>query len=510
MKNNKSINLFKTVLLNQIKNRKLIILTLVSFFLLILIDSISIYLVLAFNDYSQLILINKLIIATSSVLIALLVLIHCSHLFILQKNEGLWKIDLNFGYSEKSIFLSRILLSYFLILVLIISKLLINLIIYLSINKYDSLWAYQFFITPFGWYSIFAFFIPIVVLVFSVLIKSSISMVASTSFTIFILLLPLLTIFFSVLTSTTDFNKNQAFSDALKNQIFYNIKKQIDRDDLSTTIYNENYTKRYIESNGQIEAFIMSGYDEKQINSDKEYWKFINAVESQIDANQRDLLSWNQIQEWSNKTVLIKETPGKIFDKINFNFDSKYGNILNAYKQFILNWNIWRNINEENPKSGILLNPINKYKIEAKTTATKFMFRKSFESMLFNVYEVMQVALETNSRNGIAIANPIVTLQQKQKSYLISNLLNPISHFNLMFNSINYQKNNTFLDYYNYHSIFYAKTYNSKVVGKKGELYLVNKIKPLLDVLFIYLFYFAIGSLIIVLMYKKWKRSLKK
>ncbi|WP_156923084.1 hypothetical protein [Mesoplasma seiffertii] len=480
--------------------------TLITFILLLGLDFLSVYWILTSTNQGQLMVLNKLVVICNSVVIAFLLLTHCSQLFILQKNEGLWKIDLNFGYSGKNIFLSRVLLSYFLSLVLIVSKLIVDLIIYFSINKYDSLWAYSFIIAPFGWYSIFAFFIPIIVLVFSVLIKSNLSMITSTLFAIFILLLPAFSIFSVLAASSNDFNKQQAFADALKNQYLYSIKKQIDADEFSTIIYNEAQ-ERYKYA-FEKERFIMSGYDNKQAE-DSQYWNFINDIEQQIDVSQANLISWTEIQEWSNKTVAIKETPGKILDKVNFSIDSKYKKILTIYQDFATNWNIWRDISQDNPVNGVITNSINKMTVKSQTTATKFLFRKSFESMLFDVCEAMEVIPEPTNKNVIGV-NPVVVLQEQQNSYLFANLLNPITHFNLMFNSINYKKNNGLIDYYNYNSMFYNKSYNSKVIGKKGQMYLVEQIKPLLNVSFVYLFYFAIGCLVIFLIYPKWQKNLKK
>lgn len=495
------------------KNIKFIVLT-STFIILSLVINIFGFLIINnhfgyINPGHKITYINLLIVATSIFLIIQTIYLTVS-CFISQIKNNVHTAELRYGYKVKNIYLSRL---FFVLGVSFLALLIMFVIssIFFAIGKsqdgYQAIYLYRLYISSFAWYGSLIFFSIVVTIILSRFLPESATSIVATTLMILFLLFPIISSFVNNIWYYTD---DISTRDLIAEDYYRKLINDVETgDETFKNLYSdfEAVYKQRQNSTYLILGPKMWDLSDSENNQIENYNNFYQSIAG-ILQNGSQITSWDAIPETSwDSNITEKEPIGKLIQKLRTNqVMQKYSYLLNFVDKYTKNFNIltW----------SYILHSLSYYgyseieKIQTTfSSSDEYYFIKTLNTLLYAIAERKNETTLSRSYTP----DEIKTLNKLINKNRIMNIFNPLNHFNLMFNSIDYHNEFLFNVAFEQDEVFfYGVTSNVRFTGNLNDLNQSFKLKRIVPVETIYLFYWVLGAGLIWLSYLRFNKKIKK
>ncbi|MCL8210365.1 hypothetical protein LT336_00095 [Spiroplasma sp. JKS002671] len=466
-----------------------------------------------FSPNEKITYINLLVIINSIFLVIQTIYLTVS-CFITQIKNNVHITELRYGYKVKNIYLSRL---FFVLSVSLCSLLVMFLIssIFFAIGKsqdsYQAIYLYRLYISSFAWYASFIFLALVVTIILSRFLPESATSIIATILAFLFLFFPAISGFLGNFTIViVDYDYYDLRHDAL-----LLIKEDYQRK-LITNMENDETLKSIYSDFDFVNIQIVKSWNE--LVAGPKLWNLSDSENSQIENYNNfyqsivmalrqgpQITSWDIMPEISSVAhIKAKEPIGKVVQKIITNKAmEKYNYLLNFIIKATKNYEVLKSVD-------VFFQYLDDYSdnekefIKANFTSDEYYFIKTLNTLLFSISERKDYDFTSNDtysdRNGI---------KSRIKKSQISNIFNPLYHFSLMFNGVDYH--NEFLyDAFSQQQIAYGIVPNIDFTGNLNDLNQPFKLKRIVPTEAIYLFYWVLGAGLIWLSYLRFNKKVRK
>ncbi|MCL8209545.1 hypothetical protein [Spiroplasma attinicola] len=466
-----------------------------------------------FSPNEKITYINLLVIINSIFLVIQTIYLTVS-CFISQIKNNVHITELRYGYKVKNIYLSRL---FFVLSVSFCSLLVMFLIssIFFAIGKsqdsYQAIYLYRLYISSFAWYASFIFLALVVTIILSRFLPESATSIIATILAFLFLFFPAISGFLGNFTIfIVDYDYYDRRDDALlliKEDYQRKLITNMENDETLKNIYsdfdfvNQNTRISWNELVAGPKLWNLSDSENSQIEN---YNNFYQSIVMTLRQGPQ-ITSWDIIPEISSVAhIKAKEPIGKVVQKIITNKAmEKYNYLLNFIIKATKNYEVLKSVN-------VFFQYLDDYSanekefIKANFTSDEYYFIKTLNTLLFSIIE--RKDYDFTSNDTYSDRN---TIKSRIKKSQISNIFNPLYHFSLMFNGVDYH--NEFLyDAFSQQQIAYGIVPNIDFTGNLNDLNQPFKLKRIVPTEAIYLFYWVLGAGLIWLSYLRFNKKVRK
>ncbi|MCL6429134.1 hypothetical protein LT335_00696 [Spiroplasma sp. JKS002669] len=468
-----------------------------------------------FSPNEKITYINLLVIINSIFLVIQTIYLTVS-CFISQIKNNVHITELRYGYKVKNIYLSRL---FFVLSVSFCSLLVMFLIssIFFAIGKsqdsYQAIYLYRLYISSFAWYASFIFLALVVTIILSRFLPESATSIIATILAFLFLFFPAISGFLGNFSSNfagnnMDYDERDDALLLIKEDYQRKLITNMENDETLKNIYsdfdfvNQNTRISWNELVAGPKLWNLSDSENSQIEN---YNNFYQSIVMTLRQGPQ-ITSWDIIPEISSVAhIKAKEPIGKVVQKIITNKASeKYNYLLNFIIKATKNYEVLKSVN-------VFFQYLDDYSanekefIKANFTSDEYYFIKTLNTLLFSIIE--RKSDDVTSYNSYD--DWMSDIKSRIKKHRISNIFNPLYHFSLMFNGVNYH--NEFLyDAFSQQQIAYGIVPNIDFTGNLNDLNQPFKLKRIVPTEAIYLFYWALGAGLIWLSYLRFNKKARK
>ncbi len=492
MKNKK--NSLKITLINQLiifKNQKTNWLIYVIAFLSIFVSELISSLILNTNKSVENIYLSiNLIIIINSIIFLFITVFYSLTILLNQIVDNTYKLELRYGISKKSIFFSRVMF----ILIVLFSFLLISLlksIIFYSIflaKGNANILVYKIYISVYGWYSIFVLMVFSVTILFSMLLKrESIIGTLATLFSVLLLVVVSLLGMISSFNSSSNIKQfnNMAINFSYANQQFEEIKKSEKISNLHFALQQPEFMSMDIEE-------VMAGYKtwELEVQNKAVVFKDIS-LEIESLFSESKINTWENVYEFSNEYATNSEEILKLTNKaIEAKNGIEYHEVYNFINKDAVNYLFYQELALSYKPKKINLNLDLQEKIKSNYSPDEYLFTRT---LMNKVYYIISERPFTKMEGFVITTEDIINAQKVEN---IKNVFNPLRHFSLMYQSVDY-KNDVLINQIGARQKLFSSLNNIKIYSKESEITITNlKTKRFLKVEILYITYTIISLIL--------------
>ncbi|WP_339034943.1 hypothetical protein [Spiroplasma endosymbiont of Cantharis rufa] len=493
MKNKK--NSLKTTFINQLiifKNQKTNWLIYVIAFLSIFLSELISSLILNTNKSVENIYLSiNLIIIINSIIFLFITIFYSLTILLNQIVDNTYKLELRYGITKKSIFFSRVMF----ILIVLFSFLLISLlksIIFYSIflaNGNANILVYKIYISVYGWYSIFVLMVFSVTILFSMLLKrETIIGTLATLFSVLLLVVVSLLGMISSFNSSSNIKQfnNMAMNFSYANQQFEEIKKSEKISNLHFALQQPEFMSMDIEE-------VMAGYKTWELEVQNKAVVFEDiSLEIESLFSESKINTWENVYEFSNDYTTNSEEILKLTNKaIEAKNGIEYHEVYNFINKDAVNYLFYQELDLSYKPKKINLNLDLQEKIKNNYSPDEYLFTRT---LMNKVYYIISERPFTKMEGSVITTEDIINAQKVEN---IKNVFNPLRHFSLMYQSVDY-KNDVLINQIGARQKLFSSLNNIKSYSKESEITITNlKAKRFLKVEILYITYTLISLILI-------------
>ncbi len=462
-----------------------------------------------FNPNEKITYINLLIIITSVFLVMQTVYLTVS-CFITQIKNKVHTTELRFGYKVKNIYLSRL---FFVLSVAFVSLLVMFLIssIFFAIGKTQdsnqTIYLYRLYISSFGWYASFIFLSIVITIILSRFLPESATSIIATILALLLLFFPAISGFLGNFSSNfvggnMDYDGRDDALFLIKEGYQRKLVAGMEGDETLKEIYTDF---AFVRNNSRFSNLPGPEFWKNDIknNQIENYYDFYQSIVVILREGSQ-ITSWNQIPEISLVTnVASKEPITKLVQKLKTHQTmTKYNYLLNFMLKYTKNYEVLKSLD-------MFFQPFfddeDRAEIKEKLSSDEYYFIKTCNYLL----DLIDVQQSKDITASDAYDDWMSNIKNRIKKSRISNLFNPLYHFSLMFNGIDYH--NQFLyDAFSQQQIAYGIVPNIDFTGDLNDLKQPFKLKQIVPTEAIYLFYWVVGAGLIWLSYLRFNQKIRK
>ncbi|MGL5268290.1 MAG: hypothetical protein ACRC8P_00750 [Spiroplasma sp.] len=450
----------------------------------------------------------NILIVLNSLLVVILTIYVTINCFVGQIKNNIHKTELRYGYKVKNIYLSRILFivgfsTFYLLAIFIVS------LLFFGFNyQNQDLFIYRLYLSSFAWYAILIFLSIVITLLLTRFLAESFATILSTILAILFILTPALVGLSANMSrsSSNDSNfKDYSYELLINENYKRNLYHDLMSDEATKNIYQDFQFVSEIKDWNDDELLMgwkVWNLKPEEFAKIKNYVNLVTIVQSYFENNANQISSWNKIQEFHETSNIINEPITKIIIKLQTVKEmEKYNFLLKTMKNYTNNFSILRSLD--------ILHQLGSLGIDNSKEITS-KYKSSEEYLFVRTLNVLFFKLSGGPFDSI-IVNPIEIMREAVKKDKIANIFNPLRHFNLMFQSIDY--NNKFLfNFFGKEQMFYANVanINFSFSGDSNDLSSMLKLKQNVPIEIIYTFYLVLGSLLIWLAFLRFNKKIKQ
>lgn len=478
------------------KNRKFIIFISIIFGLGLILNFIGLSSIKQNNEIEKMGEIDSLILS-NCILLVLKAIYITKICFINQIKNNIYKIELRYGYRIKNVYYSRIIFTLGYLICYLILMFGISLIFFSATYQDENLTIYRLYVSSFGWYAILIFLTIVSSLIFSWLFSQTLANIFSTIMALFLIFLPLIG---GVIINIRSTNNLPFYLMLLQEQYVSSLENSVKNNTLTNDIYNNfegiikdkenNQNENKVNNTNNFLGIKFWEIEDSTKSKYPNYVMFFQDVD-QVFKNHKSITNWEDIWEFSNDFFYVQDEPiNKIINKLlSFELMFKYKDVLQVMKKYTNNFGVLKDLELiKIPDKLLLLEEEVKKKFN---NCDEYLFTRTLNALFIKILELKD--LSENISKIIEDIDEIIA-----KDWRL-NLLNPVRHFNLMFQSINY--NNYAL------SNLMAKSFHVPNIKVYRDDMKAIHFKQNVSIELIYCFYFIIGCIVIILLFLAFKKK---